>query len=149
MLNKLIQLLSDNSDNQASDIDREKLIQLSTAALLVEISLADSEIGNEEIDTMMSIIESEFDFSSEEASQLLNEAKNRVENSVSLYEFTNLLKDELSLTERSNIIEQLWKVAYADAVLDKYEEYYVRKIADLLYVPQTNYIKAKLSALND
>lgn len=148
MLAKLLKLFSENSNDQSA-IDREKLIKLSVAALLVEISLADSEMGKEEVTTMMSIIKSEFSCSEEEANQILEDAKNQVEDSVSLYEFTNYIKDELSLTERSNIIKQLWKVAYADAVLDKYEEYYVRKIADLLYVPQANYIKAKLSALNE
>ena len=31
----------------------------------------------------------------------------------------------------------LWKLAMADQELDKYEDYLVRKIADLLYVSNT------------
>jgi uncharacterized tellurite resistance protein B-like protein len=41
----------------------------------------------------------------------------------------------------------LWSVAYADDKLDRYEEYYVRKIADLLYISHSDYIKAKLSVM--
>ena len=61
-------------------------------------------------------------------------------------EFTRLLNDNLSRSERINIIENLWRVAYADSVLDKYEEYYIRKVADLLYVAHSDYIKTKLKA---
>jgi uncharacterized tellurite resistance protein B-like protein len=48
--------------------------------------------------------------------------------------------------EKNNIIENLWRVAYADSYIDKYEEYYIRKIADLLHISHSNYIKAKLEA---
>ena len=44
------------------------------------------------------------------------------------------------------IIEYLWRVAYADAYIHKYEEYYIRKIADLLHVSHSDYIKTKLKA---
>lgn len=146
-LNKIIDLLAaETSSDDSADNNRERLIQLSTAALLIEISLADSAIGQQEQELMLSMVEEEFALSREEADALLTEAKSRVENSVSLFEFTNQLKDELSREERKHIVKLLWKVAYADAVLDKYEEYFVRKIADLLYVSQTDYIQAKLAA---
>ncbi len=62
---------------------------------------------------------------------------------MSLYEFTRLLNEQLSREERIRIVEMLWRVAFVDSVIDKYEEYYIRKIADLLYVSHRDYIKAK------
>jgi len=41
----------------------------------------------------------------------------------------------------------LWAVAYADDELDRYEEYYMRKIADLLHVSHSDYIKTKLRVM--
>ena len=38
----------------------------------------------------------------------------------------------------------LWRVAFADGRIDKYEEHLVRKAADLLYVPHRHFIRAKL-----
>lgn len=38
----------------------------------------------------------------------------------------------------------LWRIAYANESLHKYEEYLVRKIAELLYVPHSAFIAAKL-----
>jgi hypothetical protein len=40
----------------------------------------------------------------------------------------------------------MWRVAYADRRLDKYEEYQIRRLAELLHVPHQAYIRAKLRA---
>jgi uncharacterized tellurite resistance protein B-like protein len=37
----------------------------------------------------------------------------------------------------------LWRVAYADGRVDPHEDALVRKVADLLYLPQAAYVKAK------
>jgi uncharacterized tellurite resistance protein B-like protein len=37
----------------------------------------------------------------------------------------------------------MWRVAHADLELDMYEDHLVRKIAELLYVPHTEFITAK------
>ena len=69
-----------------------------------------------------------------------------VEESVSFFEFTSLINDSCSRKEKYDLLVILWKVAYADGQLDKYEEYYIRKIKDLLYLSQSDFIKAKLEA---
>jgi uncharacterized tellurite resistance protein B-like protein len=44
------------------------------------------------------------------------------------------------------LVAQFWQIAYADGVIDKYEEAAIRKVSDLLYVPHSDFIRAKLSA---
>ncbi len=39
----------------------------------------------------------------------------------------------------------MWRVAYADGHLDKYEEHLIRQVAELTYVPHQDYIRAKLA----
>ena len=39
----------------------------------------------------------------------------------------------------------MWQVAYADNVLDPIEEAIIRKVAELLYVNHSDFIRAKLS----
>ena len=41
------------------------------------------------------------------------------------------------------LIEHLWRVTFADGRLDLYEDHYVRKIAHLLYVPNTQSMLAR------
>ena len=40
----------------------------------------------------------------------------------------------------------MWKIAYADGNIDKYEEHIIRKVSNLIYVAHSDFIKAKLSA---
>jgi len=122
---------------------RSTEITIATAALMIEIGLADSHIQKEERQTIEQAIQHTFDLDEEDALQLISIAENEVDNAVSLYEFTRLLNEQLSREERIRIVEMLWRVAFVDSVIDKYEEYYIRKIADLLYVSHRDYIKAK------
>ena len=43
------------------------------------------------------------------------------------------------------LINNLWAIAFADKHLDKYEEYLIRKISDLLYVSHSDFIQQKLN----
>ncbi len=63
-----------------------------------------------------------------------------------MYEFTRQLKDGLDRQERIEIIRLLWDVAWADAEIHKHEEFFIRKIADLLHVSHSDFIRAKLAA---
>ena len=124
----------------------KKTIALATAVLMIEISLADDHISDDERNAISHLLTQTFDLEQNEIDDLITAAEQEVDHAVSLYEFTRLLNDSLSMTERVNIIENLWRVAYADSGLDKYEEYYIRKVTDLLYVAHSDYIKAKHKA---
>ncbi len=47
------------------------------------------------------------------------------------------------------LIEHMWRVAYADRTIHKYEDHLIRKIADLLYVPHAEFIAAKHRVLEE
>ena len=136
-------LLNNDSKDESS---HDKTIELATAVLMIEISLADDHIQEEERNVIKIVLSDHFKLSKEEINELIDLAENEVNHAVSLYEFTRLLNDTMSMSDKINIIESLWHVAYADAVLDKYEEYYIRKIADLLYISHSDYIQTKLKA---
>ncbi len=121
-------------------------IELATAALMIEISLADDHIHDEERRIIKELLHKNFELDSDEIDNLITLAEEEVDHAVSLYEFTRLLNDSLSMPDKINIIENLWRVAYADSVVDKYEEYYIRKVADLLYIGHSDYIQSKLKA---
>jgi uncharacterized tellurite resistance protein B-like protein len=54
-----------------------------------------------------------------------------------------VLHTELDYGEKEKIIEMLWRIALADKVLDKYEDYMIGKIAELLYVARGDVIRLK------
>jgi uncharacterized tellurite resistance protein B-like protein len=53
------------------------------------------------------------------------------------------VKREFSQEERVRLVEHLWRVSFAEGGLDPYEDHYVRKIAHLLYVPNTQAMLAR------
>ena len=126
------------------NIPHKNKIELATAVLMIEISLADENTGDEEYKTIKKILLEKSDLDETKIDTLISLAEDEVDHTVSLHEFAETINNELSAIEKTNIIENLWRVAYADAYIHKYEEYYIRKIADLLHVSHSDYIKTKL-----
>ena len=62
----------------------------------------------------------------------------------SLFEFTSLINESYSYDQRVQLVENLWKVAFADLKLDRYEEHMIRNVSDLIYVRHSDFIRTKL-----
>ncbi|MEN8264978.1 MAG: TerB family tellurite resistance protein [Nitrospirota bacterium] len=119
-------------------------LQIATAALLVEMMRADADISREEEIIIKNTIKSKFKLTDEETNALLRLAEDKIWESTGYFEFTSLINKSLNPEQKIKIIEQLWEVAFADSILDKHEEYMVRRIADLIYVSHKDFIRAKL-----
>lgn len=122
---------------------REHGLRLATAALLMEMSQADFTRRPEELQLVEQLVRREFDLTEAETRELAGLAEAEAQEAVSLYQFTGLINEHFSAEEKVRVVEMLWQVAYADRVLDKYEESLVRKLAELLYVPHRDFIRAK------
>ena len=125
---------------------REHALQLATAVLMIDVARADSVFDESEFDHLLQLTEAHFDLTPEEAAELVNEAGDRAEDLVSVHEFTHLLHEHLSDDEKASIISMLWRIAYADGRLDKYEDSLVLKISDLLYVSRGLVMRLKHDA---
>jgi len=119
---------------------------LASAALMVEVMLSDGDNDAEEMTKIRHSLRHEFQLSDEESDALLEDARSRVDRSVSLFEFTDQVNRQFSLQQKISLITQLWKVAYADQQVHKLEEATIRKIADLIHLSHSEYIHAKHTA---
>ena len=115
-------------------------------ALLLETSMADEVLDESELMTLKKTLQKDFQVNEDEIDELIDLAKENVEDSTSLYEFTRDINDNFDADERVKLIESMWKIAYADGNIDKYEEHIIRKVSNLIYVAHSDFIKAKLSA---
>ena len=131
------------------ETDKAHALNLATAALLVEISRADNHVSDSERAAMIEALRKSFGLDELEAQELVQLADRAADQAVSLTEFTRLLNQNLTQVDRVSIVQSLWQVANADTDIDKYEEYYVRKIADLLYVSHSEFIRTKLRVIED
>jgi len=145
MLKDLWKRVTDTLGEQSAQPaeDRKSAIRIATAALLVEVARADHDFDPDEFSRLLSLVESHFDLLPDDAAALANRADQRVDESVSLHEFTRVLHENLTVEEKAEVVEMLWTVAYADGRLDMYEDSTVLKISDLLYVPRGEVMRSK------
>lgn len=148
MLKNIQKFFSKNPSKTLSEEEQKQRLQVATAALLFEIARADLHISDVEKEKISAALTRHFNLSHEFLGQIIQQAETEVEQAISLHQFTKLIHDNYSLEEKKQIIYLLWVVAYSDEELDVYEESLIRKIADLLYIPHQDFIKAKLRAQN-
>ncbi len=135
-------------EESAGQLDEHKR-QLACAALLIEVATIDQEFDAREFETMQGILQNKFDISAEECAELTNLAQQEKDDASSTYQFTRLVNDHFDNQEKFDLVKAMWDIAYADGQLDKYEEYIIRKVSDLLYVAHGDFIRAKHAARSE
>ena len=145
---KSIQNIFKRKENE-SPVDSKKSDQeLTYASLLIEVINSDNKFDDRERDKLLEILSSKLDIHKEELDNFTELAQKKSEDSTSLYEFTREINDQYEYEEKVSLITDLWGIAYSDGKLDKYEDYVIRKIADLIYVSHADFIKSKLKVKN-
>jgi uncharacterized tellurite resistance protein B-like protein len=144
MLKKLTDLFGrdsvDPQDNTTIDAP------VAAAALMLEVTWADHDIDADEITTSTELLQKLFELDAQTAQQLIDDAKERMQHSVGVQDYTRFLNEALSESEKFDVVTALWRVALASNGLDRFEEHTIRRVADLLYLSHNRFIEAKLLA---
>ena len=147
MINKLTQFFTKNFlSEEAGEEKEQRGIEFATAALLIEVSRSDEERTEDEKQSIIAILQGLFEFNEEELSNLIELAEDAIEEAHDLHQFTRLLNESYDYSGRKELVVQLWRVAYADGRIDKFEEHIIRRIAGLLHVDNSDFVQAKVSA---
>ena len=117
---------------------------LASAALLIEVMKSDHELDQRESDEFMNLLQSSLNIPAEELEAMRELAEEQAGQATSLYEFTRLINDEYDYDEKLRLIENMWRMAFSDDELDKYEEHLIRKVSELIYVSHSDFIRLKL-----
>lgn len=118
-------------------------LHVAVAVLLHEARRADSAEGGEESAAGETALADMFRLDRQESAALLAQGRARAHQLTSFYAPVSIIKREFDLPQRVRLIEHLWRVVFADGQLNLYEDHYVRKIAHLLYVPNTQSMLAR------
>jgi uncharacterized tellurite resistance protein B-like protein len=118
-------------------------LRLATAALLVEMTRADAVVKAEERVAVDQALRELFEIDETQVRDLVTLAEQEVVESSSLFQFTNLIDKQFSYEQKVSVVEMMWRVAFSDTCKDQYEEYLVRKVADLLHVAHRDFIRAR------
>ena len=136
---------SPNKDDEESLIENtfEDKAVLAICILMIEVSRSDDKFDDLEKNKILSILKNKYNLNETQLETVIKIANQKNDDMVSLYEWTTVINNTYQYNERVKILRSLWEVAHADNVIDKYEDYTIRKIADLIYVKHTDFIKAK------
>ncbi|MDD1791560.1 TerB family tellurite resistance protein [Enterovibrio makurazakiensis] len=149
MFSKLSSILREVFTEEGGSVaSNENRYQRAMAGLLCEVADADNELDPREEAAKTRLLAALLNIDETAASALVNDAKVDSSNSVSLYDYTDKLR-QLEQPQRFDLIKAMWGVAYADGKLDPLEDSVIRKTAELLYLDHAMFIKAKLEAQAD
>lgn len=132
-----------NADDPALPAPERRQLHLAVAVLLHEARRADYEEGDEESSVALDSLCELFGLDRKASTELLAQGRERASQLSSFYAPVSVIKREWGLPERARLIEHLWRITFADGRLNLYEDHYVRKIAHLLYVPNTDNMLAR------
>ncbi|MEP0176038.1 MAG: TerB family tellurite resistance protein [Paraglaciecola sp.] len=121
-------------------------IELATAVLLYEVMRADHKFEQSEVNNYQAQLNKHFSLSQSDLTALCDLTKTEAEDAIDYQQFTRVLNDFYGPDEKRNVLDSLWSIAYADHELSPDEEYTIRKIADLLYIPHREFIQSKLAS---
>ncbi len=129
-----------------SESDKEKVLQIATAALLLEMMRMDDQISDVERDSVAKTLLQMFDMDFGQLKTLMDLADQEARQASGYHQFTSLINKGFDADQKNHIIENLWYVAMSDGHIDAHETHLMRKIADLLHVSHADYVVAKQKA---
>jgi uncharacterized tellurite resistance protein B-like protein len=134
---------------EPSKVDDEATLHLAAAALLLEIARADHTLESVELERMKEVLARKWGLGEDDLADLVEIARDASETSVSLHRHLDAINSRFSAEQKFELVRGLWQVAVADREIHHHEEALVRRLADLMYVPHRDFIRAKLLALDE
>jgi uncharacterized tellurite resistance protein B-like protein len=124
-------------------------LRLATAAVLLDIAYADGQFTPAEDGDVVGFLSRKFALQTDEVHELIDAADEIRKKTVDHFALTNYIRKNTPLAERIEIVKTMWRLVYNDGTLTDYENYLVRKLADLLGLEHHVMIDAKSAVLRE
>jgi len=142
------------SQEQIQEVSREiiepsgkvtsKRHHVATAALLVEIAKADGDFSDDEKKRIIDLMKKDFNLDDECVNELLELSEQQVKDSISVYEFTSVINETFSQSEKLELLKNLWRIIYEDGKLDSHEDRLIKIIGSTMNLDHKDIIATKL-----
>src|SRR6266508_2822909 len=123
-------------------------VTVAACALLLEIAHAEDVFVREERGRIARHIRDEMHVSEDELHEVFRLAEEERRESVDLFHFTQLLRENLSRDQRLRLVEAIWGVVYSDGTLLEVEAHLARRISERhgSQHPEVQAVKEKVAA---
>jgi uncharacterized tellurite resistance protein B-like protein len=134
------------ASRQEEPDDAASGVRVAAAALMVEVVRGDDEFTAVEREAVLGSVQRKFGLDASDAAELLALAESAARDAHDYFQFTSRINESFSDEQKQRLVEELWRVAYADELLHRHEEHLIRRVAELLHLPHSAFIRAKLRA---
>ena len=118
-------------------------LELTASVLAYEIARIDGEISKSELNVLMEEIINISKKVNKDEEKILSIIETYSKNSVSFFEFVEEINQNYSKNQKLSLLEFMWKIAYADGILEVNEERLIRRLADMINVKDIDVLKLK------
>lgn len=129
-----------------SPADQEQKKHVAAGVLLLEAAHIDNECTEEEMEHIVETLKDKFELSENCVADLLKLAHDGRKEAVDLWQFTNHINQHFSVADKLAVMEDVWRIIFIDGQLEKHEDHYAHKLANLLRLSHKQMIDAKLKA---
>jgi uncharacterized tellurite resistance protein B-like protein len=136
------QLRSDQPAGMA--LQGENGIRLATAGLLLDVAHADEEFSDRERSNLTQHLQTQFGLDEESTRELILAADEARNQTIDHFAFANLIRTNVALEQRLEILRTMWRIVFADGALSLHEEYLIKKLSELLGIERHIMIEEKL-----
>jgi len=145
MFEKLKKIFETNN-SEINSVDDTLISYL--VSLFVEVSRVDYKIDEKEINFIIKILAKEFNFNLDLIKEKLNIVRTS-ERLIGYHPITKYLNENFDINFKKKVVLGLWKIAFINNDLDKYEDHLVRKVSDLLYINHADNMLLRNKAKED
>jgi uncharacterized tellurite resistance protein B-like protein len=110
-------------------------LRLAAAALLAEAARLDGHVASSERAAMQRVLAERFELDQAEAAELVRDGEAAAEDSTQVFAFTRIINRDWPADERTALFEMIYEVIYADDALHDLEHNLMRRLGELVYLP--------------
>jgi len=147
MFNKILALLQNERATSANE--RFTRVQVATCALLLEVAHSDGHYQAVEAQLVHDLLSGLFHLPADAIADLVELSRGHQQNSTDLFQFAREINAHFSSEEKLAIMEGVWRIIYADGLLDKFEDALARQLATLLRLSHREAIACKVKVLEE
>jgi len=122
---------------------------VATCALLLEVAHSDGQFHEAEVRLLHDLLNGLFNLPAEAIAELVEFSRSHQQNSTDLFQFAREINGHFTLEEKLAVMEGVWRIIYADDVLDKFEDALARQLAGLLRLSPREALACKMKVLDE
>jgi len=101
-------------------------------------------ISDDERDVIILSLKKRFNLNEQDINELIELSKAKLDESISLYEFSNTINKHFTTDDKMKLLKNLWRMIYTDEKLNRYEDQLIKLIGGMLQMEHKRIIDAKM-----